>query len=44
MTFIECIDKFVKENWHVRIKDGYAGVEPIEEETKKTRKKTTKVK
>lgn len=28
---IEAFDKFVADNWHVRIKDGYAGVEPIEE-------------
>ncbi len=43
---IESFDKFVRDNWHVRIKDGYAGVEPIlddEDTTKKTRKKSTKV-
>ena len=38
-------DRFVKENWHVRIKDGYAGVEPITEDGEnklKSRKKSTK--
>ena len=40
---IEEFDKFVEENWHLKIKDGYAGVETIEEETKpKTTKKATK--
>ncbi len=47
---IESFDKFVEENWSVRIKDGYAGVEPIEKtvkaakETKQTKSKTTKTK
>ena len=36
---IEAFDKFVEDNWHVRIKDGYAGVEPIKIE-KVTKKKT----
>jgi len=36
---IEGFDKFVEENWGVRIKDGYAGVEEI---TKKSTAKTTK--
>ena len=40
---IEEFDKFVEENWHLKIKDGYAGVETIEEEKKpKTTKKATK--
>ena len=47
---IEGFDKFVEENWGVRIKDGYAGVEQILKEipedtktpTKKTTKKTTR--
>lgn len=38
---IEAFDRFVEENWHVRIKDGYAGVEKIEDgtRTKKAHKK-----
>ncbi len=40
---IESFDRFVEENWGVRIKDGFAGVEPIEPKEKKARtKKTTK--
>ncbi len=44
---IDAFDKFVKDNWHVRIKDGYAGVEPITDdeagESKvKSRRKSTK--
>ena len=38
-------DKFVKDNWHVRIKDGYAGVEPITEDGEnkvRSRRKSTK--
>ena len=40
-------DRFVKENWHVRIKDGYAGVEPITDDEDgenkvKSRRKSTK--
>ena len=37
---IEAFDKFVERNWHVRIKDGFAGVEQIEE--KKNLKKSMK--
>ncbi len=40
---IEDFDRFVEENWHLRIKDGYAGVETIEDETK-TKKTTAKTK
>ncbi len=51
---IEGFDKFVEENWGVRVKDGFAGVEKIErtktrqtkqvKEEKKEPKKTTKKK
>ncbi len=51
---IEGFDKFVEENWGVRVKDGFAGVEKIEKtktrqtkqvkEEKKETKKTTKKK
>jgi len=39
---IEDFDRFVEENWQVRVKDGYAGVEPIVKEgaTKTTKRKT----
>ncbi len=37
---IEAFDKFVEENWQVKIKDGYGGVEPIND--KKTEKKVSK--
>ena len=42
---IEDFDRFVEENWHVRIKNGYAGVEKIESETKTKRgqKKKSKI-
>ncbi len=42
---IEAFDQFVEENWGVRVKDGYAGVVPIEENpkvSKTTAKATTK--
>ena len=42
---IDAFDKFVKDNWHVRIKDGYAGVEPITEDGEnkvRSRRKSTK--
>jgi len=39
-TDIEAFDKFVAENWHVKIKDGYAGVESLDNSAtvKKTRR------
>ncbi len=30
---IEAFDKFVADNWHVKIKDGYEGVVPLDEPT-----------
>ena len=36
---VDLFDKFVAENWHVRIKDGYAGVEPIENKSRKSKSK-----
>ena len=39
---IEGFDKFVEENWGLKIKDGYAGVEEIGKAKKSGRKKTTK--
>ncbi len=37
---IEAFDKFVEENWHLKIKDGYAGVETLEETPEKKTRKT----
>ncbi len=42
---IEAFDQFVEENWGVKVKDGYAGVVPIDTKSKTTTKtvaKTTK--
>ena len=39
---IEGFDRFVEENWGLKIKDGYAGVEEIGKVKKQTRKRTTK--
>ena len=39
---IEAFDQFVEENWGVRVKDGYAGVVPIETKSKTTTKTVTK--
>ena len=44
---IVAFDKFVKDNWHVKIKDGYAGVEPIKDDEDgenkvRSRRKSTK--
>ena len=41
---IEEFDRFVAENWNVRIKDGFGGVEPIvKESSTKSKAKKTKV-
>ena len=39
---IEGFDKFVEENWGVKIKDGYAGVEQISNVKKPAKKEVTK--
>jgi len=39
---IEGFDKFVEENWGLKVKDGYAGVEEITKKSKLEEKKTKK--
>ena len=39
---IEGFDKFVEENWGLKVKDGYAGVEEITNKSKLEEKKTKK--
>lgn len=39
---IEDFDRFVEEHWQVKVKDGYAGVEPIIKEKTATKTGTTK--